>query len=149
MFDVNSLGGKLIDNQNLKKALAEGGGGSFLPIIEFNATRQGGLHGGVTITVVKNELPSAGIGTEWNGELIVVINSNYDLPQKLYGYMDTITTDTIRCHSFPFYIFSDEAEENFEGMSCVLAEFKNSDSWQVGTTVERLQYEERTILFNG
>lgn len=27
-FDVNSLGGKLIDNQNLAKALAEGGGGS-------------------------------------------------------------------------------------------------------------------------
>ena len=27
-FDVNSLGGKLIDNQNLKKALENGGGGS-------------------------------------------------------------------------------------------------------------------------
>lgn len=28
MFDVNSLGGKLIDNQNLKKALENGGSGS-------------------------------------------------------------------------------------------------------------------------
>lgn len=30
-FDVNSLGGKLIDNQNLAKALAEGGGNG-LPV---------------------------------------------------------------------------------------------------------------------
>ena len=37
-FDVNSLGGKLIDNQNLAKALAEGGGGSGGLVVHMNIT---------------------------------------------------------------------------------------------------------------
>ena len=39
MFDVNSLGGKLIDNQNLKKALETGGGGGSATIVTLTFSR--------------------------------------------------------------------------------------------------------------
>ena len=40
-FDVNSLGGKLIDNQNIKKALESGGGGGGADFFMVNVTKTG------------------------------------------------------------------------------------------------------------
>ena len=40
-FDVNSLGGKLIDNQNIKKALESGGGDGGADFFMVNVTKTG------------------------------------------------------------------------------------------------------------
>ena len=64
MFDVNSLGGKLIDNQELKKLIEQGGGGSssespFDLVVTVSATRSSTTYTNIVVDKSNEEIVSA------------------------------------------------------------------------------------------